>query len=170
MNYLSAAKVLDELMLELIEKGMAIPTHVTEDLKAARALASMAARQPGCDEALEVKIASALERVEMNLLALAEAQAGHAGADSWQHRIAGAYQEPPQAPPAPKRVQGAPRGSYWVRIQTSQLEGVALPEGDFTAVAQDDGYTLAYGKQETVTQFLNDIRQKLGKVGFKRNS
>ena len=172
MNYLSAAKALDELMLELIGRGMEIPAHTVEDLKAGRSLAAIYARSPA-DEVIAAKAAAALENVEMNLLSLAEAQAGAAFADGWQARLAGAYQEEaPQIPPSAARMTpGVPKGAYWIRIQTSELAGIAPREElELTLAAQEDGYTLIYGKQENVQSFLQDIRKKLGKVGFKRNS
>ncbi|MCL2494434.1 MAG: hypothetical protein FWE98_02105 [Oscillospiraceae bacterium] len=178
-NYLAAAKVLDELMLALLGKGLTAPPHVVEDLKAGRALANMSARQqaasqePGNAE-LEGKIAPALERVEMNLLALAEMAEGAAFADLWQGKIAGAYQSPPQAPPLAGKMQGVPRDAYPIRIQSSALAGCAPAEAlDLTVTAQEDGYTLIYGTKENISVFLKDIRrqqEQQGKVGFKRDS
>ena len=170
MNYLSAAKVLDELLLELIAKGLQAPAHTVEDLKTGRALASMGARDPGNAE-IEAKVMPILEGVEMNLLALAEMAGGGDYADSWQRRIAEAYEEPAQAAGNRRMVHGAPKGAYWIRVQTSELGDLTPPEElELTLAAQEDGYTLVYGKQESVQLFLKDIREKLGKVGFKRNS
>jgi len=170
MNYLAAAKALDALMLELIARGIPIPPHTVDDLKAGRALASMAARDPSGTD-IEAKIVPVLESVEMNLLSLAETADGADYADSWQQRIAEAYQAPMQAPPIAGKLHGVPRDAYPIRIQTSELGGMAPAEElGLTVAAQEDGYTLIYGKKESVTAFLKDIRQKLGKVGFQRNS
>ena len=173
-NYLAAAKALDELMLELIGQGLPASPHVVDDLKAGRALASMEARQPGGNPELEGKIAPVLERVEMNLLALAEMAGGAAFADSWQGKIAEAYQSPAQAPPIPGKMRGVPRDAYPIRIQTSELEGCEPPEAlGLTAIEQEDGYTLIYGNKENISVFLGGVRrnqEKQGKVGFQRNS
>jgi len=170
-NNLSAAKALDELMLELIGKGLPPPPHVVEDLKTARALASMAARQEGGNAELEKKTAPVLERVEINLLALAEMAGGAEHADAWQGRIAQAYQAPMQAPPIAGKMQGVPKDAYPIRIQTSALEGCGpSKELDLTTIEQEDGYTLIYGAKENISLFLDGIRKKQGKVGFKRNS
>ena len=171
LNNLSAAKALDALMLELIARGADIPAHVAEDLKAGRALAGMAARQPGNTE-IEAKIAPMLERVEMNLLSLAEIQGGAAFAEAWQKRVAAAYLEPAESPPAaPKRAPIVPGDSRWLRIQTSELGDITSAEKPgLTAIAQEDGYTLIYGNEENITALLDNIRQKQGRAGFKRNS
>ena len=169
-NYLSAAKALDELLLELIGQDLSVPGHVVEDLKTGRALASMAARSPGNTE-LEDKTAPVLERVEMNLLALAEMAGGAAFADAWQGKIAQAYQAPAQAPPIAGKMQGVPKDAYPIRVQTSALEGMTpSDERNLTVIEQEDGYTLIYGPKENISLFLDDIRKKQGKVGFKRNS
>ena len=173
-NQLAAAKALDELMLELIGKGLPASPHVVDDLKAGRALASMEARQPGSNPELEAKIMPVLESVEMNLLALAEMAGGTAYADAWQGKIAEAYRSPMQAPPIAGKMRGVPRDAYPIRIQTSELEGCAPAEElELTALEQEDGYTLIYGKKENISIFLKGIRQnqeKQGKVGFQRNS
>jgi len=174
LNYLTAAKALDELMLELIDKDLPAPAHVVDDLKASRALASMEARQPGANPALEAKIMPVLERVEMNLLSLAEMAGGTEYADGWQGKIAGAYQSPAQAPAIPGKMRGVPRDAWPIRIQTSELEGCQpADELELTAIEQEDGYTLIYGKKENISVFLKGLRQiqeKHGKVGFQRNS
>jgi len=168
MNFLSAAKVLDELMLELIEKGAQLPPHLSEDLKTGRALSNMAARSSDGGD-FEMKIAPVLESVEMNLLALAELHGGAAYADGWQNKLAGAYQEPAQAVPA-KTLPGAPKGEHWIRVKTADLPDVRPADFMLTAVEQADGYTLIYGNQENISALLKEIRQKLGKVGFKRSN
>jgi len=173
-NYLAAAKVLDDLLLELIDKGMSVPTHVVEDLKASRALANMDARQPGANPALEGKIMPVLERVEMNLLAFAEMAGGADCADVWQQRTAEAYQAPARPPAIPGKMRGVPKGAWPIRVQTSELEGCRPTEAlGLTAVEQEDGYTLIYGTKENISVFLKGLRQiqeQQGKVGFKRNS
>ena len=169
-NHLSAAKALDELMLALIGQGAKIPAHEAEGLKAGRSLAAIHARQPDTEETA-AKAAAALENVEMNLLSLAELQGGADYANAWQARIASAYQEEMVPPAAAKMAYGVPKGVHWIRFQTAELPGDIPPESyDLTANPQEDGYTLIYGKKESIAAFLKDIRQKLGKVGFKRNS
>ena len=171
-NYLAAAKVLDELLLELIEKGVAVPAQVAEELKAGRGLAGIALRGPG-DVELEAKAGAVLEGVEMNLLSQAEITAGAEYADEWQRRIAAAVAAKPTsrtAGAANRMVQGVPRGEHWIRFQTSELANTDPAAFGLTAAAQEDGYTLLYGKQENIQTFIKNIRQKQGKVGFKRNS
>ena len=172
-NYHSVAKILDELMLELIQRDVAIPPHVVDDLKAGRSFASIWLRQPN-DEVAD-KAMFALQNVEMNLLSLAEINAGKENADVWQRRIIEAYQEDIKqaAPPAAsKYVTGVPKGRHWIRIQAAELavvEGLSalLDSYLLSSVAQEDGYLLIYGAKEDVSAFMKEIRQIIGKMEIK---
>jgi len=170
-NYNAAARMLDELMLELIEKGATIPLHVVDGLKSGRSLASIEQQQPG-DAGVAMKTTTILQNVEMNLLSLAEAVGGVEYADGWQKRIDGAYQEEAAAPPRPvsKFVSGVPKGKHWVRVQATELAAVQefetlLGEFALSALAQEDGYMLIQGDKENVSAFLKEIRQIIGKNG-----
>jgi len=158
-NYYSAAKALDELMLELIAKGIEIPLHTVEDLKTGRSLASIGLRTPDDNEIAE-KANFALQNVEMNLLSYAENAIGAEYAERWQKKIIEAYQEENSPKFASKMVSGVPKGEYWIRVQSSDL--IDHPE-NLKTVAQDDGFTLIYGKKEIVIAFLKEIRGKMGK-------
>ena len=174
-NYNAAARVLDEFMLELIEKGttikgMTIPPHVVDDLKSGRSLINIEQRQPG-DADIGTKIAAILQNVEMNLLSLSETSVGREYADEWQKRIDGAYREEPVSPsPKPSFVSGVPKGKHWVRVQTAELTAVGELQkllGDFalSALTQEDGYMLIHGEKEDVSAFLKEIRRIVGKTG-----
>ena len=172
-NCLNAAKALDELLLELIEKGIEIPGHIAAGLKSGRTLASLSSRQPE-DEDLENKAKISLEIVEMNLLSLAETHLGAEAAETWQRRIIGAYQEEitSRAAPvsAPKFGSGVPKGDRWVRLQSDYLDSVEGAEKLLAGYAvsvlkQEDGYSLIHGKKEELDAFLKELRQKVGKLG-----
>ena len=167
-NHLAAARVLDELLLELIGMGAAIPAHVAQELKAGRALASIGARGPGD---AEPEAGSILESVEMNLLSQAEISAGAAYADAWQEKILAAQaQEASPSAYVNRMVQGVPRGVPWLRLQSSELAGTDPAEFELAAIPQEDGFTLIYGTQEKIEELLKHMRKKQGKVGFQRNS
>ena len=170
-NCLNAAKTLDELLLELIEKGIEIPGHMANDLKSGRTLASISSRTPD-DVDLEIKARIVLENVEMNLLALAENNLGAEAAETWQRRISSAYQEEitvqAAAVSAPKFGSGVPKGDHWVRLQSDYLDTVEgaeklLEQFKVSVLEQEDGYLMIHGKKEDVSAFLKGLRQKVGK-------
>jgi len=158
MNHIAAAKVLDRLLLELIKKGATIPAQVAEELKSGRALASIGLRKPD-DPELAAKAGAVLEGVEMNLLAQAEITVGVAYAESWQRLIAQAQEQPLEAASG-RMVKGVPKNERWIRFQTSELADADPAAFSLTAAAQEDGFTLVYGKKENVTAFLNKIRER----------
>jgi len=172
-NYLGMAKALDELMLELIEKGADIPGNVTDDLKSGRSLAGVSLRG-SCEGDTAIKAMSILENVEMNLLSLADTAGGRDYAEKWQLRIndalAGESVDPSCAPSpqasATRFNSGVPRGEYWIRVKESELAPVSheldglLDSFGLKSLPQDDGYLLLYGKKENVSSFLKDIRDK----------
>ena len=174
-NYLGRAKALDELMLELIEKGADIPGNVTDDLKSGRSLAGVSLRG-SCEGDTAAKAMSILENVEMNLLALAETVGSREYAEKWQQRINDALAAESldcscdtaasSQASATRFNSGVPRGEYWIRVKASELAPVEqeLKElfdvFELKALPQDDGYLLLYGKKENVSSFLKDIRDK----------
>jgi len=173
-DYLSMAKAMDELMLELIEKGAEIPGYVADDLKSGRSLAGIQSRQT-CEGDSSVKAMSILESVEMNLLSLAESAYGRGYADEWQRKIdsalaAGGGAEDCRTPApfasATRFNSGVPRGEYWIRVKESELSPVSdeleglLGSFGLVSLPQEDGYLLLYGKKENVTSFLRNIRDK----------
>ena len=179
-NYQAAAKVLDELMIELIGRGVQIPDHVVGGIRSGRSFVSITLRQP--DEEVARQAMIALQNVEMNLLSLAEQVGGGDYAEEWQRRVNDAYAQecvytrsaPP--PSAAKFVSGVPKGEYWIRIEEAELLPVKdelerlLADFELATIAQEDGYLLLYGKKENVSSFLKDIRQKIGKKGVQCNN
>jgi len=167
-NYYAAAKVLDELMLELLEKGVVIPPHVADDLKSCRSMAGLGRRLPD-DADLALKTLTVLQSVEMNLLSLAEAGEGAGYADGWQSRIISAYQEEAQnfsAGTASGYVSGVPRADHRVRLQREQLAVLPEPEAlleefSLSFIEQEDGWLLIHGRKENVTSFLAELREKI---------
>ncbi|MCL1831113.1 MAG: DUF2096 family protein [Oscillospiraceae bacterium] len=168
-NYIAAAAVLDELMIELKHKNIDIPSHVVSDLKTGRSFAGIAMRQAGEIET-EAKAMAALQNVEMNLLSLAEIEAGNEYAEGWQMKIIEAYTSDVKAPPSSSAagyIVGIPKGVYWVRVQEEYLKDITdiaalLDEFTLSSKSQDDGYILVYGKKDNVSLFLASVREAVG--------
>ena len=173
-NYQSAAKAMDELTLELIQRGITIPRHVTDDLKSGRSYANISSSDPDNSEtAMEAMIA--LERVEMNLLALAEIEFGREKAEMWQHKINSAYRdEIAQRPPsrqANRFGSGMPKGDHWIRVQSDYMDTAlgareSLEGCGLSLIKQDDGFLLIHGRKEDISAFLKGIRKKNRKAGI----
>jgi len=168
-NFYAALKVLDELMLELLGKGVAIPAHVTESLKTGRSYSGILRKKPD-DGDIIVKTGGALENAEMNLLSLAESAEGREYSEYWQRRVIAAYQEEitDTSVAAPRFVPGLPKGDHKIRMEASYLEEIGydkqgLESHSLTSVTQEDGYLLIHGKKTDVTAFLEEIRKLVRK-------
>ena len=176
-NYTAAAAVLDELMMELKDKGAEISSFVVSELKTGRSFAGIAARQEGEIET-EAKAMSALQNVEMHLLSLAEQIEDIGYAEKWQKRIIDAYFSDAvvtASQSSSRHLTGIPKGTYFVRIQEEYLKDVdnlaiLLEEYGLTSQNQDDSYVLILGKKEDVTLFLQKVREIVGRIGDKCNN
>lgn len=155
-------------MVELMKKGLAIPQPVIEDLKTCRTLIKIYGTG-SADPETAADAAPYLQKVEANLMVLAESSVGVEYADAWQHRIRAAYEDNGgETDTASKFVSGVPKSDYWIRLKTSELNiggeiGEMLDRLSLSAKQNDDGYLLVYGKKEDVKAFLQEVRQKVGK-------
>jgi len=169
MNCSNAVKTLEELRLSLIEKGVSIPPHVTEELVKGRSLARICSLEPDETE-LTAKAMAALDIVEMNLLSLIEKHINAEAADTWQRKIKEAYMEQNThaAAEAPACVgyPGVPKGEHFIRLKMDYLdtlEGTSelLERFAVTTRKQEDGFLLMQGKKEDISAFLEAVRDKV---------
>jgi len=165
-NFHSVAKTLDELLQELLSKGIPVAEHVIRDLKELRSCAGILQRDSENPDLMQ-KTMIAKEKVEMNLLALAEIHVDQAYSDSWQNRINESLaSEFVKTAPVSPLVAGVPHGAYWVRYLSDDLAeiptgGELLAEYQLQTIPQEDGFTLIYGDKERVIAFLKALRPLL---------
>ena len=173
MNFLASARVMEELMLELTEKGTVIPDHVISSLSSGRSLANISLRLPEEDSEAEMKTLSIFQDAEMNLLSLAEADFGTEYAENWQRKIlAAGMEEVVRTAPesASKYIAGVPKTADWVRIQLPELDAVEnlqalLEEYSLQTQPQEDGYLLIHGEKANISGFLKAVREIIKKEG-----
>jgi len=173
MNCSSAVKTLEELRLSLIEKGVPIPRHITEELVKGRSLARIYSLEPD-DAELAAKAMAALDIVEMNLLSLIEKNVDAETADTWQRKIKEAYLEQDTQTAAEATATGVypgiPKGGHFIRLKIDYLdtlEGASelLERFAVTARKQEDGFLLMHGKKEDISAFLEAVRDKVREAG-----
>ena len=173
MNCSNAVKTLEELRLSLINKGVPIPPHITEELVKGRSLARICSLEPDETE-LPAKAMAALDIVEMNLLSLVEKHINAEAADTWQRKIKEAYMEQNAhtavEAPACGVYPGVPKGEHFIRLKMDYLdtlEGASelLERFAVTVRQQEDGFLLMQGKKENISAFLKAIRDKVSQAG-----
>lgn len=168
MNYENVCKKLDELMVELMQKGITIPQQLIDDLKSGRTLASVYNNEPANLD-MEMQATPYLQKAEYNLLFLAESEVGKEYADEWQNKINRAYAgEGRKGPYISRFVSGIPKGEYWIRIKASELTiddelSKLLDQLHISVRPENDGYLLVYGRKEDISLFLKEVRRKVGK-------
>ena len=168
MNYERYGIVLEELMVELRQKGINIPQATADDLKSARTLITIHNTDPSVST-VEAEIALYLEKVEPILLSLAELEVSKEYADAWQMKTAEAITRTEEKTAFKSRyVTGVVRGEGWLRIKTAGIINDAeiaalLKQLNLSTKTQDDGYLLVHGDKESIKTFVREIRKKIGK-------
>ena len=169
MNCSNTVKTLEELRLSLIEKGVHIPPHVTEELVKGRSLARICSLEP-YDAELTTKAMAALDIVEMNLLSLVEKFINTESADTWQLKIKEASMDKNTQTnveaPASGVYHGVPKGEHFIRLKIDYLdtlEGASelLERFSVTTRKQEDGFLLMHGKKEDISAFLEAVRDRV---------
>ena len=171
MNYELLWKTLEELMIELADRGVTIPQELRDNLKSAKTFISIYNTDPS---ALDVVTEAALylDKIEPNLLYLAESEVGKKYASAWVKKISDARLEKAETTAPSKFVAEIPRGEHWIRIKIADIISddnlkELLKNLNLSSKSQDDGYLLIYGKEENVKSFIREVDRKIGKGKFK---
>jgi len=167
MNYEYLWKALEGLIVELTNKGITIPQELVDDLKSAKTLISIHKAEPmALDIATEIELY--IEKVESNLLYLAESDIGKEYADECLRRIHDARRKGLSEKPkvTSRFVSGVPKGEYWIRIEASDLISnreidKLLAKLNLSSKLQENGYILVYGKEENVKAFIKEVGEKI---------
>jgi hypothetical protein len=165
MNFDRASKKMEELMLDLMQRGVSVPQHMRDDMGACRTQIGIASADDSNIEA-QMQVVVLLQNTETNLLLLADTAAGGAYADEWQQKIREAYEEPKGPVPKAHYVSGIPKGEPWIRIQPSVLASEEeinslLLQYSLAHRQQEDGYWLIYGNKEDIRGFLEEVRKRV---------
>ena len=169
MNFDSACRKLEELMTDLMRKGVTIPDQVIDDLKSTRTMISIYKSDPvEIDRTMETT--PFLKKVEFSLILLADSEIGKEYADDWQNKVDYAYQaENGTSTSQAIFISGVPKGESWFRIMASELSTMVqeldelLGRLHLSSEPQNDGYLLIHGRKEDIALFLKEVRQKVGK-------
>lgn len=169
MNYEHLWKVLEELFVELMKKGVAVPEELLDDLKSAKTLITIYNTDPTALEAA-TQIEMYLNNVESNLLYLTESDLGKKYADKYLERIYEARQKGlgEKVTVPSKFVSGVRKDEHWIRIDISDLVNgreidKLLKKLSLSSKPQEDGYMLVHGKEENVKAFVKEISEIIKK-------
>ncbi|MCW3996865.1 MAG: DUF2096 domain-containing protein [Candidatus Bathyarchaeota archaeon] len=156
-------KLLEDMMIELKKKGVAIPPHVINDLRSAKSMILL-----GCNEDSRGEVYQKAEEFSANVEAflVTEAQKvlGSEQVDLWLRRLEEANAETceVQSKEADKFITGVPRDQKWIRVEptgdlTLELVEQAAKENNLQVKHQENGRIVVYGQPQDIKVFLKKI-------------
>jgi len=167
MGFLAVWKVLDEMIMELRQRGLEIPPQVMSDLKSALVTIKISDVDTGMGESAP-KIEEYLGNVESYLVTEAQKKFELKYVDEWLRRLDEAGYETcdtcEDEEPEPRFVAGVPRDQKWLRVEPKdELTFARLTEfagqAGLSTKAEEDGHMLVYGKAEAIKEFVGKITE-----------
>jgi hypothetical protein len=166
MGYLSAWKVLEEMVAEFRKKGITIPSDVMSDLKSAKTLINILRADPTCVETSR-KIEELLLKVESYLISEGQKKFGAGYVEAWLKKLDEAMGKPHEEEEEAETrfIPGLPREHRWVRVKPSpdlpieKLKRLA-EESNLSYDVQSDGCLLVYGEEACIRDFIKKVAAK----------
>lgn len=166
MGYLSAWRVLEEMIAEFRKKGISIPSEVMNDLKSAKTLINVLKTDPSCVETSQ-KIEEFLMKVEAYLASEGQKKFGAEYVEAWLAKVDEAIQKPHEEEEETETrfIPGLPREQKWVRVKPSpelpveKLKRLA-EELSLSYEMQKDGFLLVYGEDARIKDFIKKAAVK----------
>jgi hypothetical protein len=165
MGYLSAWKVLEEMVAEFRKKGASIPSDIINDLKSAKTLINILKADPACTETSQ-KIEELLLKVQSYFVSDGQKKFGAEHVEAWLKKLDEAAAKSHEEEEEETRfIPGLPREHKWVRVKTSadlpieKLKRLA-EESNLSYEAQGDGFLLVYGEEAYIKDFIKKASLK----------
>ena len=156
-------KLLEDMMIGLKKKGVAIPVNILEDLRAAKSMIKLhCTLSTGGGDAIQ-KAEELTSTVEAFLVTEAQKVMDSEAVDQWLRQLEEANAEVCEVPTAESKfVTGVPRDQKWVRVEPIQRlpteRILQIAKGQNLAVnPQKDGRLVVYGQTEGIKEFLKKM-------------
>jgi len=162
-------KLLEDMLIELKRKGIAIPANIMEDLRAAKSMIKLSCIEAkGSGDAIQ-KAEELTANVEAFLVTEAQKIMSSDKVDLWLRRLEEANAEIcEETKPEDKFVTGVPRDQKWLRVEpidnlsTERIQQIAK-EQNLQVNPQKDGRLVVYGQQDDIKGFLKKITVEAGR-------
>lgn len=162
MGYLSAWKVLEEMIADFRKKGAFVPSEIINELKSAKTLINILKADPSCIETKQ-KIEEHLFKVESYLSTEGQKKFGVNYVEEWLKRLDEASGKMLEEEAEETRfIPGVPRDQKWIRVKPSEelpiekLEAL-VKESALSYNIQNDGYLLVYGEDKQIKEFVKKM-------------
>ncbi|MGE5187997.1 MAG: DUF2096 family protein [Betaproteobacteria bacterium] len=163
-------KTLEDMMIELKKKGVAIPANIMEDLRSAKSMIKLASTEGSHGDAV-MKTEEYLANVEAYVVTEGQKVFGSEHVNGWLLGLeeAGACEVCDQ--PAERETQfvtGVPREQKWVRVEpTVKLSNERIQqlakEQNLQFRLQKDGRLLIHGESESLKGFVKRMTAETNK-------
>lgn len=152
-------KLLEDLMVELRKKGVAIPANIINDLRSAKVMINLACKEDSRGEVIQ-KAEEYTANVEACLITEAQKVLGSEQVDLWLRRLEEANAEVCEEPKQENEfVTGVPRDQKWIRVEpmgnlpTERIQQIAKDQ-NLQVKAQADGRLVVFGQSDDIKAFL----------------
>ena len=158
-------KLLEEMTIEIRNKGVSIPENVLGDLRSAKSMIKLHCSQAiGAGDVLQ-KAEELTANVEAYLVNEGQKVFGAEKLDAWLRRLEEANAEVCQEPvKEAKFVTGVPRDQKWVRVEPFHelsMERIRQLAGDLELKVNLEGEKLVvFGSQENIRMFIKKMTQE----------
>jgi len=162
-------KLLEDMLIALKKKGVAIPVNIMEDLRAAKSMIKLSCMDNSRGEAIQ-KAEEYTANVEAFLVTEAQKTMDSEKVDSWLRRLEEANAEICEETKGEenKFVTGVPRDQKWIRVEptdnlpTERIRQIAK-EQNLEVSQQKDGWLVVYGQQDDIKGFLKKMTLEVTK-------
>ena len=156
--------VLEELVEELRKQQVAVPSSLMTRLKSAKTLIKVYYADTSHVETIQ-SLEDYLLQVESSLMNIVKEKFGKAFMELCIKKLESARREEPKKPSPQRFIPGLPKDGHWIRVLPSddilRVDIVQLAEGlGLSTKSQDDGFTLVYGKQDQISEFIKSMAEK----------
>lgn len=170
MGYLTAWKILEEMIADFRRRGLDIPVEIMNDLKSAKTLINVLKADP-CREDTSQKVEAYLLNLESYLVSHAQKKFGDKYVEEWLRRLDEAskkpHEEEEEQEAETRFATGLPREQKWIRVKPTaeltleRIKALAA-ESNLSFNVQSDGYLLVYGEDERIKEFVKKMATKYG--------
>lgn len=164
VGYLSNWKVLEGVIAKFHEKGIAIPSAVMDDLKAARTMIRMIKSCANSEEVIQ-KLTQYLINVESYLVSEGQKTFSSKQIDEWLKQLGEANRKIDDEEEKERFVLGASREQEWVRVKPSAELPInklktLIADSALSYKIQADGSLLAYGEHDQIKTFIKKMTMR----------
>ena len=156
-------KLLEDMMIELEKKNVAIPPNIINDLRSAKLMIQLSCGEGSVGDAMQ-KAEELLGNVEAYIVNETQSTFGSQKADELLRLLEETNAEVCEEKPKreDKYITGVPRDQKWVRVEPiANLSAERImqlaKEQNLTVKPQKDGRLVVYGTQENIKEFLKKM-------------